>query len=152
MPEIVLLGSVHAENGRCNASELARILEFIQPDVLFQEIPYYEFLEKNDPYYRDRLEVKAIHEYLKHSSILQVPVDTLDKSSFDQSKYDQVIDRVFYAGPELKRVVDELTRLQYINGFEYLNSRLNQRMLQRIDFTIAKALERLNDERVGPNR
>lgn len=149
MPEIVLLGSVHTEGGRCNASELARILELIQPDVLFQEIPYLKFMEKNDSFHRDKLEVKAIYEYLKHHSVLQIPVDTVDQSSFKQRKFDEVMDRVLHSGPDLSSMLNEQTYLKYNSGFEYLNSRLNDRMFQRIDLTIAKALEKLNDERLS---
>lgn len=149
MPEIVLLGSVHTENGRCNASELARILKLIQPDILFQEIPYLKFLEKNDSFHRDKLEVKAIYEYLKHHSVLQIPVDTVDQSSFEQTKFDQVIREVSRTGPELGSVLGQQSYLKNNKGFEYLNSRLNDRMFQRIDVTIAKALEKLNDERLS---
>lgn len=149
MPEIVLLGSVHTENGRCNASALARILELVQPDVLFQEIPYFKFLEKNDLFHRDKLEVKAIDEYLNHHSVIQIPVDTIDQSSFEQSKFDDVMDRVLHAGPDLTHMLNEQTYLKYNCGFEYLNSRLNDRMFQRIDITIAKTLEKLNDERLS---
>ncbi|MDP1742258.1 hypothetical protein [Polaromonas sp.] len=149
MPEIVLLGSVHQENGRCNSSELARILELFQPDVLFEEIPYQKFLEKNDSFHRDILEVKALYEYLKHHSVLHIPVDTVDPSSFKQSKFDEVVDRVLHAGPDLRSMLNEQTSLTYNSGFEYLNSRLNDRMFQRIDVTIATALEKMNDERLS---
>ncbi len=131
MPEIVLLGSVHAESGRCNASELARILKLIQPDVLFQEIPYRKFLEKNDSFHRSILEVKAIYEYLKNHSVLQIPVDTVDQSSFEQTKLDRVIREVLRTGPELGAVLDQQNYLAHNKGFEYLNSRLSARMLQQ---------------------
>ncbi len=131
MPEIVLLGSVHAESGRCNASELARILKLIQPDVLFQEIPYRKFLEKNDSFHRSILEVKAIYEYLKNHSVLQIPVDTVDQSSFEQTKLDRVIREVLRTGPELGAVLDQKNYLAHNKGFEYLNSRLSARMLQQ---------------------
>lgn len=149
MPEIVLLGSVHTENGRCNASALARILELIQPDVLFQEIPYFKFLERNDSFHRDKLEVKAIYEYLKYYSALQIPVDTVDPSSFEQTKFDRVIREVSRTGPELGAVLCQQIYLEHNKGFEYLNSRRGARMLQQSDFVITNALQKLNDAKLS---
>ncbi|MBW8721443.1 MAG: hypothetical protein JF626_06040 [Polaromonas sp.] len=145
MPEIVLLGSVHTETGRCNAGELTRILELIQPDVLFQEISYFKFMEKNDAFHRGKLEIKAIYEYLKHHSVLQIPVDTVDPSSFEQIKFDQVIREVGRTGPELGAVLYQQNYLEHNKGFEYLNSRLSDRTLRQSDFVITKALQKLND-------
>lgn len=144
MPEIVLLGSVHKENGRCNAGELLRILEFIKPDVLFQEVPYFKLLSRNSGD-GGILEVSAIREYVKHHPTLQIPVDTVDESSFEQRKFDQVIREVLRTGPDLGAVLHQQIYLEYNNGFEYLNSRLSDRMLRQSDFVITNALQKLND-------
>ena len=149
MPEVVLLCSVHKENGRCNSSELVRILELIEPDVLFEEIPYFEFLEKNNLGNGRILEVRAISKYLERHKVLQIPVDTLDGSSFEQIKFDQVIDRVSHTSPEFRSLWDHKTYLEYTRGFEYLNSRSNDSMLRRSDSIVTKALEELNDERLS---
>jgi hypothetical protein len=148
MPEIVLLASVHAENGRCSASELARILELIRPDVLFQEIPYLKFWERNDSFHRGILEIKAICEYLKHRPVFHVPVDTVDHSSFEQTKFDQVIREVSRTGSELGAVLHQQIYLERDKGFEYLNSRLSDRMLRQSDFVITKALQKLDDAKL----
>lgn len=145
MPEIVLLGSVHKETGKCNSMELARILEFIKPDVLFQEIPYFDFLEINTVGSKSILEIKAISEYLKLHLVQQIPVDTLGRSSQEHAKLDQVMDRVLHVGPDLMRVLDQQEYLQCNKGFQYLNSRLSDRMLRQTDFLITNALQKLND-------
>lgn len=145
MPEILLLGSIHKEDGKCNSSELIRVLEFIQPEVLFQEIPYFEFLATGRIDSESILEIKAISQYLKCHDVRQIPIDSLGGSLQANAKLDQVMDRVLHTGPDLARVLDQLVHLRYTYGFEYLNSRLSDRMLLQSDLVITKALQKLND-------
>jgi hypothetical protein len=39
MKRIILLGTDHVENGKCNVIELYDILLKIKPDIIFEEIP-----------------------------------------------------------------------------------------------------------------
>src|SRR5690606_39028795 len=75
MPKIVLLGTTHQESGLCNERELARILEALKPEVVFEEIRPRDF----DRIYSDNpppgLEPRALKNYANKKPVKQVPVD-----------------------------------------------------------------------------
>jgi hypothetical protein len=148
MPEVVLLCSVHKEHGRASSSELIRILERIEPEVMFQEIPYFEFVEKDPSRIKKILELRAIAKYMEHHNVRQLPVDTFDRSSFDDSKFDRVFDWMAQNSQDFRSLMDDIEILEYTRGFEYLNSRLNDSNHHRIDAIVTKALKELNDERL----
>lgn len=150
MPEITLLCSRHKENGRCSSAELTRILELLAPDVLFQEVPYFKFLQKDSMWAQSILEIRAISEYLKRNNVLQVPVDTLDASSNgDGDQFDQVIDRVSRWSPEYRSLWDAAISHEHDGGFRYLNSRSNDALFRKSDRIVTKFLQELNDERLA---
>ena len=141
MPDIVLLCSVHKDNGKCSSKELVRILELIKPDVLFQEVSYTEH-SGNDSI----LEIRAIAEYLTRNSLQQIPVDTLGGSAIENENLDPVIKRVSRISPTYRSAWDNYIHpFENTRGFEYLNSRLSDYMLRQVDSIITTALEQLND-------
>lgn len=148
MPDITLLCSIHKENGRCSSAELVRILEHIQPIVLFQEVPYHELLKKDYSYAQSILEIRAISEYLKRHKVVQVPVDTLAVSAYEDEKFNRAIERVSRVSQEFRSLWDGADALKKAGGFEYLNSRSNDALLRRSDRIITKTLQELNDERL----
>lgn len=149
MPEITLLGSVHKEYGRCSYAELVRILEQLAPEVLFQEVPYREFMQKDPVWAQSILEFRAISEHLKRHSVIQVPVDTLGASSNGEGdQFDQVIERVSRRSSEYRNLWDAAISHKHAGGFRYLNSRSNDGLIRKTDRIISKTLKELNDERL----
>jgi hypothetical protein len=149
MPVIVLLCSIHKKNGKCNPSELSQILQHVKPDVLFQEIPYFEFLEKDYSRSQSILEILAIKDYLKRHEVLQKPVDTLGGSSLEPERFGEVINRVSRTSQEFRDLWDHINCLEYTRGFEYLNSRSHDFDLRRQAEIVVKELRRLNEERLS---
>jgi hypothetical protein len=45
MYNITLICTVHRENGKCNSEELYNIIEKINPEIIFEEIPYFMYIE-----------------------------------------------------------------------------------------------------------
>jgi hypothetical protein len=149
MAEIFLVSSVHRENGRCTAAELARILKFLDPEILFQEVPYFKHL--NNPVFLAKpiLEVSAISECLKERQFIQVPVDLEIAADPVFRKHEDVINRIVgmaQVGAELRRHLDQLIEIEARGGFELLNSRFGHWINRRTDTIIAKALRELGEE------
>jgi hypothetical protein len=75
MHEITLICTIHQEEGACTLDELHRIIEAINPDTIFEEIPPSTF----DEYYRDgtrsSLETRTIEKYLECHRADLIPVD-----------------------------------------------------------------------------
>lgn len=80
MTSITLLSSFHRTLGKCNADELYRIIESIQPDVIFEELPIDIFANLYLlGYAANSLEAKTIKRYLIKYPIKHIAVDTYPK-------------------------------------------------------------------------
>lgn len=109
MHNITLISTNHAENGKCNSDELYEILEYINPEVVFDELPpqffemYYNnsfetcctnsiLLNRRPP--KVPLEVKCIKKYSQNYNIKIFPIDIDVRQKL--SKYQNEIFFMFY--------------------------------------------------------
>jgi hypothetical protein len=122
MSTIVLINTYHEECGVTNCNELFKILEKIQPEVIFEEIPpsFYNL------YYKDKtkstLESRTIIMYLAGHNIQHIPVDyyNIPKTFFeDTGKVHEYIER---RSRTYRYLIDKNKLLMTQNGFPYLNS------------------------------
>lgn len=77
MNNVIIISTEHRESGKCNSDELLRILESINPEVIFKEEPDDE---KYKSYYSDinsfkPLEIQTIIKYKQKHEIKYIPVD-----------------------------------------------------------------------------
>jgi len=117
---ITLISTNHRENGKCNADELYRIIESINPEVIFEELPGKSF---ND-YYNGNpssvpLEVKCIKKYLQYHNAKHIPVDIADPN---RSSLEMLMFEKFKRDTEYKKIKYEHNLLKRQRGFDYLNS------------------------------
>lgn len=120
MHNITLVSSNHGESGRCNSDELYEIIESINPDVIFEELPEKSF----NNYYNGNpsslpLEVKCIKKYLQNHNPKHIPVDIADPN---RSALEILMFEKFERDNEYKKVKYEHLLLRQQKGFEYLNS------------------------------
>ena len=121
--DIVLISTVHKEIGKCNPEELYKIIESINPDVIFLE----EFENNYTKYdqmkfsqfgiYNERLELKTLQNYSLNHSYEYVPVLDIGLSNEFEEKIKIASKNVDY-----KRLFYNYTILERDGGFEFLNS------------------------------
>jgi len=138
MYNITLVGTIHSEKGRCNSDELYKILEAINPEVIFDELPTHF----SDMYYSDSfdrycannillnrhsivvpLEVKCIKKYKKNHNIKICPVDIDTRQKL--SKYQQEIFfmmQTFFQYEDYRKLDNKKEALIAQEGFHFLNS------------------------------
>ena len=138
MYNITIIATHHSEFGKCNSDELYKILEDINPEVVFEELPvnisdivYGDSFDKhcvnsillNRCFPKLPLEVKCIKKYKQNHNIKVIPVD------FDVnerlSKYQDEISfmfHTFFKCEEYKKLIQEQEVLIAQEGFHYLNS------------------------------
>jgi hypothetical protein len=138
MYNITLISTIHSENGQCNSGELYKILEDINPEVIFDELP----IHFSDMYYSDSfdmycankfllnrhppevpLEVKCIKKCKQNYNIEIFPVDIDLRQKL--SKYQDEISFMiltFLKYVEYKKLDNENETLIAQEGFHYLNS------------------------------
>jgi len=119
---ITLICTAYRESGKCNVQELAKILEAIGPEVIFEEIRPTD----HESFYADEsrhtVEMHAIREYLKGNKCRQVSVDDYEMPD-DFGAYLHALDEFVGSNSiEYRETMDEMSRKKFELGFSYLNS------------------------------
>ena len=118
---ISLLGTYHAERGAVTVSALLSILERIQPEVVFAEIPR-THIDKWRAGTLGTVESKAIARYADTHSIQVVSVDSpVPDESFFQA-WEEVVRNIERRSPTFRFLMDRNTHRTHEEGFAYLNS------------------------------
>jgi hypothetical protein len=124
MYDITIVCTHHSEIGNCNSDELYKILESIQPDVIFEELPqdlFDKFYPANQlPY--EPPEVKSVRRYLSTHCIDHIPVDIDVSQSLSTRGIYYVFDR-FKSYYVYKKLENEQRDLMVTEGYAFLNSK-----------------------------
>ncbi len=143
---ITLVCTRHDAKGACNLEELYRIVECINPDVIFEELPPSAF----DDYYVSKtefnLESRTINAYLKEHQIRHIPVDLEFDPATLIKKNGIVHRRVEANSRDYCRLMDWNFEYAFQYGFKYLNSEYCSTNQADLSDVIEKTLEKLNDE------
>jgi len=146
MYNITVISSFHNNIGNCNPNELLKIIDDLQPEVIFEELNIDSFnriySEGNSP---NSNEAKAIIRYLKKYPIEHIPVDTY------QFEYSELFD----GGNKIGRINSEYKylwceHLSRINkhGYTYLNSNDCIKNVDRLKKLEISTLDKINDEKL----
>lgn len=138
MKNITLIATIHTENGKCNSDELYKILEDVNPDVIFDELPkhFYDMYygDSSDNYYANNillnrrvpeipLEVKAVKKYIQNYESKIIPIDIDLRQNL--SEYNDEISFLFqkFLNDEDYQKLDSENEVLIRNkGFQFLNS------------------------------
>lgn len=136
MHNITLIGTAHTENGLCNHEALYKILEEINPNVIFDELPnnaasmfYGEcfdvfspnniLLDQHPPALP--LEVKSIRKYRQNYNVEIIPVDTIVGQNPHNKEFSFMF-HTFFNCEDYEKLYNEKEVLIAQKGFPYLNS------------------------------
>jgi len=147
MYNITLLSSFHKELGKCNPTELFRIIERIQPEVIFEELSIDTFssiyINGFSPVTN---EAKTIKSYVANYSIKHFPVDTYPIKGSD----------LFSGADELGRRSDEYVKLWedqvkliIKEGYNFINSSRCTELLDKIRTAEERLLVEINDKKLN---
>ena len=123
MYNITLISTEHKESGKCNADELHKIIESINPELIFEEDANDDIYKK---YYNEEssykpLEVNCIKKYMQNHNIKHIPVDIEPNQYLSFKEWDYMFDS-FQKYTEYKQIKTNHCRLRDDEGFTYLNS------------------------------
>jgi hypothetical protein len=146
MSTITLICTVHKEKGACTISELYKIIERINPDVIFEEMSPSTY----NNYYVDmiwkKLESDTINEYLKKRQIKHIPVDYDDipkTFATDNLPAHQEVERRSYT---YRNLCDYHSSCVFQYGFKYLNSDLCSEVQSKLHTEIIEALQEIGNK------
>lgn len=150
MCTIVFIASCHKDRGNCNSEELFKIIDQINPEVIFEELPPDGFAEIYERNRTDHLETKAIKLYIQSHSIDHFPVD-LDANQYINKALKNEIEGMF---EHFTKSWDYMNTRHQINtisehhGFAYLNSDHCQQLMDQRHRAERFVLKTLNNERL----
>ena len=150
MHNITLVSTLHSELGKCNADELYKIIENINPDVVFEELtPYlYDMVyNKNIVDETAPLEIKCIRNYKQQHNIKNIPVDIEVKSTF--SNEIKVVFALFEKYDTYNEIEIELKKKIEQEEFEFLNSDEYSDLVEKQRSIEQKILEEINNDQLN---
>lgn len=148
MYNITLICTNHKEHGKCNSNELYKIIERINPELIFEEIPPFRF----DAYYKEQsistLETNAIKKYSQNHKIGQCPVDDYDLTKIDKKDIDCMkrFNTIFNNNIEYNSLAEERDFWTYQHGFMFLNSKQCDELFDRLLIIEETIIKNINDE------
>jgi hypothetical protein len=121
MMRISVIGTYHGECGAVSALALLQILERIQPQVIFAEIPRSHIREWMDGSH-GTVESAAVARYAETYSVDVIPVDLPEPDASFFRDYEEVSRAIERTSPAFRHLVDLNTDRMRRGGFSYLNS------------------------------
>jgi hypothetical protein len=143
MTRVSLVCTVHEESGRASVAELHAILERIQPEVIFLEVPpaaFKDYFENSQ-----NLEAKAVRQYRAAHRVELVPVDLPTPSGEFFENFENLRRRIRRVSPEYRRLMqldDDCIRER---GFLYLNSEDCSALWLSVNKQVLSTIEWLKD-------
>jgi|TergutMp193P3_1026864.scaffolds.fasta_scaffold04388_10 hypothetical protein len=123
MYNITLVGSRHIENGKCNSDELYKIIESLNPEVVFEEIRPSSYNAYYVDKIKDSLETRAIIKYRENHQLKQILVDCEDEEPpYYLEIYVSMLEEIEKNSINYQKGNQENDRLIDQYGFGYLNS------------------------------
>ena len=147
MYNITILSSFHIERGKCNSNELYRIIEKIQPEIIFEELPYdvFEIIYAKGRI-PESLEAITIKKYLEKNQIEHIPVDTYEINETDIfNEFDVISNKSIEYAELMKQQLSMIIR----NGYSFLNSNDCDELLYKIHIVEETVLLEINDARLS---
>ena len=123
MYNITLISTAHSEIGKCNSGELYKIIESLNPEVIFEELSFnlFEKFYMGNQFPNESLEVKCIKRYLQNHNIKHTPVDIDVSRDLSNSDIEYMFS-TFKKYDVYKKLENEQNILTAQGGFAFLNS------------------------------
>ena len=147
MCSIILIGTGHYEVGLYNSDELLKIIEEINPEIIFEETNR----RQHDPVYagvrEDTLETHTIKRYLQINPIEHLPVDLDTDPSIEGpivNGYSQLCNFFKSKSPEYDHLSNQILQLAFKFGLPFMNSGQCRAIREQIMFLEKTFLKRIN--------
>lgn len=144
---VTLVGIVHGESGLASVVELQAILERLQPEVIFAEIP-----QADADHYLDgshgNLESTAVARFRESHHVALVPVDLNRPQDEFFSNAKCLFETVERTSADFRRMMDHHSLDTRADGFAYLNSDRCIQSWEDIYREVLATVERLGDPRL----
>jgi hypothetical protein len=148
MYDITLVFTHHSELGKCNSHELYKIIESINPDIIFEELPQdlFDRVYKDDQFDNELPpEIKSVKRYLLTHNIDHIPVDTGVNENSCNSETQHMF-ALFQRFAIYKNLQDQQKKSIIENGYVFLNSKTCEELHTQQIITEQSLLQFMSDK------
>lgn len=152
MYNVYVIFTQHKAEGNINSNELLKIIESIQPDVIFEEILYVVYDQVYVQQNRPKLESEAVKAYLMTNDLELIPVDTFEPPDGyynSQNHLLEVLGRNIYKSVRHNNAFTNLINSSTAGGFPFLNSDENDILLNDLENEQNQHLAELGDDNLN---
>lgn len=152
MYNVFVIFTQHQADGNINSFELLKILEPIQPDVIFEEILPVVYDQIYILQNRTTLESNAVKLFLLTNEVEHIPVDTFDRPEGYYSGQNHLLDILgenIYKSVSHYTTYNKLLNSSRAGGFPFLNSYENDTLLNDLDKAHSQHLTELADDNLS---
>lgn len=143
MQNITIISSFHKNLGKCNPKELYKIIEEIQPEIIFEELCFETFsMVYADNSIPNTIEAIAIKNYIRNYSVKHFPVDTYP---LDERELFCGADKIANRSPEYINLWNKQISMITNHGYDFINSNDCYELLDKISDIERKVLREIND-------
>lgn len=145
---ITLIFTRHKEGGACTSDASLKIIDFVKPDVIFEELTEAQYKAAYEDLSLNNLESAAVRTYLANHEVPHIPVDTFERpNNYDEDQNllnHKLSTEAGYASIPLRNFLDDIIAVGNQYGFHYLNDATNDANIELLDDLKRKALRNLN--------
>lgn len=133
MYNITFISTIHKEIGKCNPLELFKIIEKINPEVIFLEASdetyteYQHYLFSTYQVFNSKLEIAAIQHYSLNNIFEYIPLLEIGLSDAYDRKH-----KLVCANKEWQKLIGYFLSLATKQGFKFLNSDENIKLQEEM--------------------
>ena len=147
MQSITLVSSFHKNLGSCNPNELYKIIQGIQPEIIFEELSVDTFSSVYAKGYIPKtIEALAIKNYIRKHAIMHFPVDTYP---IRESDLFNGADLIAKKSVEYVKLWKEKVSMIIERGFTFLNSNACAELMEKISDIEERVLIEMNNEKLS---
>ena len=151
--DITLIFTKHQACGLCNPQALLQIIEYVSPQVIFEELSVSNYQKIYQEGTLTTLESDTIKTYLLSHPIEHIPVDTFILPTNYNSDYDwmyhKITNGIGQNSFHLKTLINQQNNIDSQYGFAFLNGNGNEQIFEEFNTLKDQIIEELNDEKLS---
>jgi hypothetical protein len=152
MFNVTVIFTRHTEEGNCNSRELLKIVNSIQPEVIFEELLPSVFDQIYLYQNRTTLESNTVKFYSARNDIEHIPVDTFVCPEDFYTRKNHLLDVIgkhLYTSVGLNTAFNRHVHHVEVDGFSFLNSALNDALMDELAEQEKQILAEMADDNLN---